>query len=84
MARMIDGERTAKTFSEHPFAKFYGFQVAEEIKETPSVDAVKVVRCEDCKYFLFHACYPGKCSNQIGLTYCTGKDYCSNGVAKNE
>ena len=43
----------------------------------PTVDAVEVVRCEDCKYLMFSDCY-GECSKgYIGIV--RPDDFCSYG-----
>lgn len=49
-----------------------------DIEELPSVDAVPVVRCKDCKYlFTGHSKY---CCNRIGgLAQINEKTFCSYG-----
>ena len=34
----------------------YGYVDAKQISEAPTVDAVPVVRCKDCKYFKTRLC----------------------------
>ena len=56
--------------------------VALEIARFPTVDAVPVVRCKDCKY-------TDKCGRGLICTHwmrggiVTGDDYCSNGERRN-
>ncbi len=38
----------------------YGYVDAKQIADAPTVDAVEVVRCKDCKYLMFSDCY-GEC-----------------------
>ena len=50
------------------------------IEDAPTVDAVEVVRCKDCKYLMFSDCY-GECGKgHMGIvsTY----DFCSYGERK--
>ena len=47
-----------------------------EIENAPTVDAVEVVRCKDCKHFngVF-----GRCDNMRGLCISNPNEFCSNG-----
>jgi hypothetical protein len=52
-----------------------------KIENAPTVDAVEVVRCKDCKHLMFSDCY-GEC----GRAYLSGvvrpDDFCSYGERK--
>lgn len=48
--------------------------------DCPSVDAVEVVRCRECKYLMFSDCY-GECSKgYLGIV--RPDDFCSYGERK--
>lgn len=50
------------------------------IDDAPSVDAVEVVRCKDCKYLMFSDCY-GECGKgHMGIV--SPYDFCSYGERK--
>ena len=56
----------------------YRRAVFEEIDNAPTVDAVEVVRCKDCKEY-----YKGKCENVLGLPNPYPYSYCPYGERKN-
>lgn len=49
------------------------------VKKAPTIDAVEVIRCKDCKYYVLHA---GACrhENFNGIIHMNG--YCSQGERK--
>ena len=50
------------------------------IRKRPTVDAVEVVRCRECKYLMFSDCY-GECSKgHLGIV--RQDDFCSRGERK--
>ena len=51
--------------------------VIDEINEQPTIDAVPVVRCKDCKYFL-----PEDKGCDLFYSVTTEDDYCSSGERK--
>lgn len=58
----------------------YGYVDAEQIANAPTVDAVEVVRCKDCKYLMFSDCY-GECGQgHMGIV--RPDDFCSYGERK--
>lgn len=55
----------------------YGYVDAKQIADAPTVDAVEVVRCKDCKYLMFSDCY-GECGQgHMGIV--RPDDFCSYG-----
>ena len=46
----------------------------EEIDAMPTVDAVPIVRCKDCKW-----CNMGECEHKFGLLVSNDENYCSYG-----
>ena len=55
MARLIDADRALEIVSEqgiaHPNAYYLTNYATLILREAPTVDAVEVVRCKDCKYW---------------------------------
>ena len=51
--------------------------VLNGIDFAPTIDAVPVVRCKDCKHFMSDICY-----FDMGLHFCRGDDFCSYGERK--
>lgn len=52
---------------------------AEALEKIPAVDAVKVVRCEECNFFSMYALTGnGFCVRQDGLHNPYPKDFCSH------
>lgn len=50
------------------------------VEQAPTVDAVEVVRCKDCKYLMFSDCY-GECGKgHMGIV--SPDDFCSYGERK--
>lgn len=47
------------------------------VKGAPTVDAVPVVRCKDCKW-----CNMGECEHKLGLIWANDENYCSLGERK--
>lgn len=91
MARLIDADKLFP-YGAVPYVPGDGFETADKIygiiKNAPTVDAVEVVRCKDCK----HHCgvvYGNRCkkwsSYHAGLTYFTdANDFCSYGERRTE
>lgn len=55
-------------------------QTVKDIRNYPTVDAVEVVRCNDCKFL--HD--KGYCTLVAGLTRIEPDDYCSRGERRND
>ena len=54
--------------------------VANLLLHAPTVDAVEVVRCRECKYLMFSDCY-GECGKgHMGIV--SSNDFCSYGERK--
>ena len=65
----------------HPGELCYSeFDVANILLHAPTVDAVEVVRCRDCKHIMFSDCY-GECGKgHMGIV--RPDDFCSRGERK--
>ena len=58
MARYIDAERLKAEIKSYPDISFWAKQQEIEIVDnTPTIDAVEVVRCKDCKHWKTHGCH---------------------------
>ena len=53
MARLIDAD---VLMNEANSDGAYGYVDAKQIADAPTIDAVEVVRCKDCKYFKTRLC----------------------------
>lgn len=51
---------------------------ATKIKEAPTVDAVPVLRCKDCRWYLWTRC------TKFEYAPVTDEDYCSRGERKED
>lgn len=92
MSRLIDADKLEKQ-EYWGNERCFDYVDAEDIDNAPTVDAVPVVRCKDCKYYkesrvlapnkfcfrLKHPTEPGK----IGYNF-ADNDFCSRGVRRNE
>lgn len=55
-------------------------QTVKDIRNCPTVDAVEVVRCKDCKFIHDR----GFCALVTGLTRIEPDDYCSHGERRTD
>lgn len=78
MTRMIDADK-ALWFV--PMNK--RIEYAKWIDAQPTIDAVPVIRCKDCKYLRFTGTI-WKCQNRLVMMLCEPNDYCSRGERKEE
>ena len=57
--------------------------VRSTVKAQPTIDAVPVIRCRDCKFLRFTGTV-WKCQNRLVIMLCEPNDYCSRGERKEE
>ena len=58
----------------------YGYVDAKQIADAPTINAVEVVRCFECKHLMFSDCY-GECGKgHMGIV--SPYDFCSYGERK--
>ena len=86
MARLIDADAL---INEANFDGAYGYVDAKQINEAPTVDAVKIVRCKDCKHYRpqkksAHWENRANYCNRIVTIKVQPYDFCSHGERKNE
>lgn len=75
--RLIDAdELNGKAFADPDDGEYFVY--CQDIEEAPTVDAVPVVRCRECKHLVFSDCY-GECGEgHIGIV--GPDDFCSYGI----
>lgn len=84
--RLVD----ADVLKEKAFGKRGGLLHTSDIDAAPTVDAVPVVKCEDCRFW---SKYPGSSAapqyhecmariSHLGNLYTTAREYCSRGERK--
>lgn len=85
MARLIDAEALVKALLDR---SFYPTAVRRAIEKAPTIDAVPVVRCKDCKhrrddedYACGHYCVRRP---HNGGYLCEDDDYCSYGERRED
>ena len=63
-----------------------GIIYVEDVDKAPTVDAVEVVRCKDCKYFVqgepYDPCECMKWMVKFGVAYTTPDGYCHKAERK--
>lgn len=78
--RLIDAdELKGKAFADPDDGEYFVY--CQDIDEAPTVDAVPVVRCKDCKYYKPDE-YECGCDFAGGLPYVKAGDFCSYGERK--
>ena len=87
MARLIDVDNI--NYHEHTECMGHGdFETVrtvtdKEIEEIPTVDAVPVVRCQDCKYSSYDEIFENRwCNSRSGCRKVKDNDFCSYGDRK--
>ena len=53
------------------------------LREQPTIDAVPVIRCKDCKFLRLTGTV-WKCQNRLVMMLCEPNDYCSRAERKEE
>ena len=76
--RLIDGDAL---MDEANSDGAYGYVDAKQIDEAPTVDAVKIVRCKDCKW-LYDEMDDYCCRSHRGLVRICENSFCSYGERK--
>lgn len=94
MSRLIEADNLKKLFrdiSNHIKAVrgdgkcFFTVESAlKVIDQAPTVDAVPVIRCKDCKYWETMPEGMKDCSNSQGIAYPKDNDFCSYGERKDD
>ena len=91
MARLIDADRALEVIRDqgiaHPHAYHLTNYATRILQEAPTVDAVKIVRCKDCKHYRPQkksAHWENKANycNRIVTIKVQPYDFCSHGERK--
>lgn len=84
--RFIDKEALMKSIQENPAVdgNHRAAQLLECIMNAPTIDAVPVVRCRECKYWKHNLENDTYCSGPDGLSDPEEDDFCSYGELKGE
>ena len=79
MARLIYAKALTKRTDHYP--PYISDTVRKELRYVPTVDAVEVVRCKDCRWFE----NDGYHTNCKIMRFCVeAKDYCSRGERRED
>jgi hypothetical protein len=79
--RLIDVDKAKKDFNLH-FGDVPHAVISNKIlDDQPTVDAVEVVRCKDCRYLEITGCY-GECAKLVRIV--KPWDFCSLGERKTD
>lgn len=91
--RLIDADALLQQIAEDSRGNegWYGdtWEFINTIKDAPTVDAVRVVRCKDCRYFgeMYSRTPEGNEWHYCGIAIVSGvlaDDYCSYGERRND
>lgn len=85
MSRLIDADALLRKLKEH-YNKADGKKIyhpsmelaMHDVESAPTIDAVSVVRCGECKYCVFH-CGEHFCIKLIAFPVVETDDFCSYG-----
>ena len=82
--RLIDANALITAFEKEVEQSTYSYfnldEIVDEIIHAPTVDAVEVVRCKDCKHFGGHgACYCHAADENGTPIFVREDDFCSYG-----
>ena len=93
MARLIDGDALKELYEMGDELKDYEKVLSvpipviqQNIKDMPTIDAVPVVRCKDCKYRSYDYDCVGNhlCEKRGNRYYCEDNDFCSYGERRSD
>lgn len=60
------------------------FVYCQDIDEAPTVDAVPVVRCRECRYYAASGATTSFCIHPGGMKFTSDSDYCSRGKRRDQ
>ena len=82
MARYIDADKLKRHIVEDPYRMIDDVVYADDIDNAPTVDAVEVVRCKDCRHSETCPDMVLWCNENNRLIY--GEAFCSYGERKEQ
>lgn len=76
--RLIDADKLkGKAFADPDDGEHFVY--CQDIDEAPTVDAVLVVRCRECRYYAASGATTSFCIHPGGMKFTSDSDYCSRG-----
>lgn len=80
--RLIDADALYTLFVKmKSFGELTAKKAIRCVEEAPTVDAVPVIRCKDCKFLRFTGTV-WKCQNRLVMMLCEPNDFCSRAERK--
>ena len=81
--RLIDADKLKEKAIADPDDGEY-FVYCQDIDEAPTVDAVPVVRCRECRYYAVSGATTSFCIHPGGMKFTSDSDYCSRGKRRGQ
>lgn len=84
--RLINADGLMRGLELYGEKKVYADVVLELVKQTPTIDAVEVVRCKDCRYFkkIVERSDSGLCYRDLVASAWKENGYCSRGERRED
>lgn len=81
--RLIDADKLkGKAFADPDDGEHFVY--CQDIDEAPTVDAVPVVRCRECRYYAASGATTSFCIHPGGMKFTSDSDYCSRGKRRDQ
>lgn len=81
--RLIDADKLkGKAFANPDDGEHFVY--CQDIDEAPTVDAVPVVRCRECRYYAASGATTSFCIHPGGMKFTSDSDYCSRGKRRDQ
>lgn len=83
--RLIDADKLVDMLYDNEFAALCPLdEVSGVIDACPTVDAVPVVRCRECRYYAVPGATISFCIHRNGMKFTRDSDYCSRGERRDQ
>ena len=82
--KLIDKDALIDKYQREIGVDLYRYNVIQDLVDAPTVDAVPVIRCKDCKYYSGFDCHMWNHRGENTRLLVYEDDYCSNAVRKEE
>nr|DAM55955.1 MAG TPA: hypothetical protein [Caudoviricetes sp.] len=83
--RLIDADKLVDMLYDNEFAALCPLdEVSGVIDACPTVDAVPVVRCRECRYYAVPGATISFCIHRNGMKFTRDSDYCSRGERRGQ
>ena len=81
--RLIDADKLkGKAFANPDDGEHFVY--CQDIDEAPTVDAVPVVRCRECRYYAASGATTSFCIHPGGMKFTSDSDYCIRGKRRDQ